>query len=225
MENSQLMNSTHNRLLVLFSILLATTAHADDGWEALFNGKDLTGWRAITGKGAFTVVDGTIRANASSRQMDHLFYVGDLEDGFVRFKNFELELFARGEPNSNSGVYIHTDQTTYKKRLYLKTGYEVQLNSTGKEKRKTGSLYDVVDLDKSPVEETEWFRINVTVIGKRIAVQVNGEQVVDYTEPANPVRTERREGTLHKSEGGRIALQAHDPDSVFYFKDIRIKRL
>ena len=71
------MKHTCNTLFILFSILLATTACADDGWEVLFNGKELSGWSAITGKGAFTVADGTIRANAPSRQMDHLFYVGD----------------------------------------------------------------------------------------------------------------------------------------------------
>jgi hypothetical protein len=56
-------------------------------------------------------------------------------------------------------------------------------------------------------------------------VKLNGQQAVDYTEPVNPVRAKKREGRLLKQEGGAISLQAHDMKSVFYFKDIRIKRL
>jgi arylsulfatase A-like enzyme len=209
----------------IVSALLTTAAYAADGWEILFNGKDLTGWDSLTDKRDFTVVDGAIRANAVSKQMGHLFFTGDLKDGFVRFKDFELELLVRGESNSNSGIFIHTDTTTRANRRYLNTGYEIQLNSTEREKRKTGSLYDVVDLDKSLVDETKWFRVNITVINKRITVKLNGQQVVDYTEPAKPVRSERRKGRVLKPEGGGIALQAHDMKSVFYFKDIRIKRL
>ena len=44
--------------------------------------------------------------------------------------------------------------TTTNAERHLAKGYEIQLNSTEKEKRKTGSLYAVVDLDKSPVDES-----------------------------------------------------------------------
>jgi hypothetical protein len=170
-------------------------------------------------------VDGAIRAQAVSDQMGHLHYTGELEEGYEKFTNFELELLVRGEPNSNSGIFIHTDMTTRANRLYLDTGYEIQLNSTEKEKRKTGSLYDVVDFEESIVDETDWFRVNVRVVDKRITVKIDGQQVVDNTEPRNPVRSTKRQGRVLRPEGGAISLQAHDNDSVFYFKDIRVKRL
>jgi hypothetical protein len=50
-------------------------------------------------------------------------------------------------------------------------------------------------------------------------------KVVDYSESPNPKRKESRQGRLLKPNGGAIALQAHDPDSTWYFKEIRIKRL
>jgi hypothetical protein len=212
-------------LPVLVCALLVTAACADDGWEILFNGNDLAGWRALTDQGAFTVEDGAIRAHAKESRMDHLYYVGGQQEGYAAFRNFELDLFARGEPNSNSGIFIHADMSTRGTRRYLDTGYEIQLNSTEKEKRKTGSLYDVVDLDTSPVDEATWFRVNIKVIDKHISVHINGEEVVVYTEPANPVRSAKRQGRVLRPGGGAIALQAHDPDSVFYFRDIRIKRL
>lgn len=69
-----------------------------------------------------------------------MFCVGDLKDGVVPFKDFELEAVVRSEPGSNSGIFIHTDMTTRQEALRLAKGYEVQLNSSEKEKRKTGSL-------------------------------------------------------------------------------------
>ncbi len=210
---------------LLAAILLAITpAYSADDWQPLFNGKDLTGWRANIMPESFSVVDGVIRVNAT-RQSAHLFYVGDLKEGFIHFKNFELEASVRSEPNSNSGIFIHTDMTTRDKALHLAKGYEIQLNSSAKEKRKTGSLYAVVDLDKSSVDETRWFQVRITVRDQRITIHLNDEQVVDYIEPPDVERPRERAGRLLSAKGGGIALQAHDPKSVFYFKDIRIKRL
>jgi hypothetical protein len=206
-----------------FAAFCSNGVCADD-WQPLFNGRDLTGWRANVMPESFTVVNGAIRANAT-RESSHLFYVGDRKTGFVRFKNFELEATVRGERNSNSGIFIHTDMSVSNAKNHLAKGYEIQLNSTTKEQRQTGSLYDVVDLDKSPVDGMKWFRVRVTVQDKRIQITINDQTVVDYLEPAGVKRSKARAGRLLNPEGGAIALQAHDPGSVYYFKDIRIRRL
>ncbi|MEK7951494.1 3-keto-disaccharide hydrolase [Luteolibacter soli] len=213
-------------LAALFvSLCGACSAFAEEEWQTLFNGKDLTGWRGNVMPEAFSVVDGAIRVHAP-KESAHLFYVGDLKEGFVRFKNFEFEATCRGEAGANSGIFIHTDMTTRDAALHLAKGYEVQLNSSEKEKRKTGSLYAVVDLDKSPVDESQWFKVRIVVKDSRITVFLNDKQVVDYTEPADVKRPPERAGRLlDKKDGGGIALQAHDPASVFYFKDVRVRRL
>jgi putative membrane-bound dehydrogenase-like protein len=194
--------------------------HAD--WISLFNGRDLTGWRANVKPESYSVVDGELKVHGRNG-MSHLFYTGDNEkdDTFV---NFEFEAEIRAEPNSNSGIFFHTDREL-RNRKYLNKGYEVQLNSTAKEKRKTGSLYAVVDLDKSPVDETKWFKLRFRVHGKRIEVWLNGKQVMDYVEPANPEHPASRAKRLIDAKGGAIAIQAHDPGSVFYFRSIRVRRL
>lgn len=203
---------------------VATSARAADGWHELFNGRDLTGWKANVYPDSWAVVDGTIRAHAT-KESSHLFYVGDGKADFVRYKNFELEVVARGEPEANSGVFIHTDLVANGPAQRLAHGYEIQLNSTVKEKRKTGSLYAVVDLDKSPVDETKWFTVKITVKDRRIVVQINGQTTVDYTEPENVVRPPERKGRKLNPRGGAIALQGHDPTSVFYFKSVRVRSL
>ena len=62
---------------------------------------------------------------------------------------------------------------------------EVQLNSTKNEKRETGSLYALMDLAKSPLDESQWFRVRISVQGSHITVQLNEQTVVDYIEPEN----------------------------------------
>jgi opacity protein-like surface antigen len=218
------MNKTFH-IIAVFLITLTPTVLAADGWQSLFNGKDLTGWKANYYPDSWSVVNGTIRAHAR-KSSSHLFFVGDRPDGeFVRFTNFVLEVSARSEAHANSGIYFHTDYEAPNAQHHLANGYEVQLNSTEKEKRKTGSLYAVVDLAKSPVDESQWFRVRISVQGKRIVVQLNDKTVVDYTEPPNVQRAGERAGRKLNPAGGAIALQGHDPDSIFYFKDIRIKRL
>lgn len=214
--------STMTAAMILASLAGIGTADDNSSWRELFNGRDLSGWKANTRPESFTVEDGLLKAHGRNG-MSHLFFVGD--DGQdVAFTNFELVAVVRSKPNSNSGIFFHTDREL-RKGKYLNKGYEVQLNSSRKEKRKTGSLYGIVDLDKSPADETKWFEIRFRVEGKRIQVFVNDEQVVDYTEPANPDRQPSRAKRLIDPKGGALALQAHDPGSVFYFKRIRIREL
>ena len=209
---------------VLLLGLAARDAVCDD-WVSLFNRTDLAGWRANNDPESFRVVDGQLRVQAHGKTAAHLFYVGDREDGIEPFKNFELKAIARSEPNANGGIFFHTDMSVRNAQKHLANGYEVQLNSSQKEKRKTGSLYAIVDLPTSPIDETEWFTVHIIVNEDRITVFINGEQVVDYIEPPNPPRPPHRKGRVLNSAGGAIALQAHDKGSVWYFKDVRIKRL
>jgi hypothetical protein len=210
-------------LIALAALLITAPLRAAE-WQPLFNGKDLSGWRANVMPESFTVVNGAIRAKAT-KESAHLFYVGNLKESFVRFENFELEMSVFGEPNSNSGIYFHTDFSVHNAKNHLAKGYEVQLNNTAKEQRKTGSLYGVVDLSKSPVDESKWVRVRIRVQDKRIAVFVNDTKAVDYVEPDGVKRPKAFAGRVLNPNGGAIALQAHDPKSVYYFKDIRVRRL
>lgn len=213
------------RPIICLLLLAITNSVAADEWQPLFNGRDLTGWRANNDPDSFQVENGVLRCQASGKFKAHLFYSGDRINGFVPFKNFELEATARAEPNSNGGIFVHTDESTRDAAKHLAKGYEVQLNSSAKEKQKTGSLYAVVPVEVSPVDETQWFTIRIVVNGKRIAAAINGQQLLDYTEPENVTRPPERAQRLFDPAGGAIALQAHDPGSTWYFKDIRVKRL
>ena len=213
-------------VIVIFAIMLGSTQakceQRNTPWRNLFNGKDLSGWQANTRPESYSVVDGVLKVHGKNG-MSHLFYVGN-DDVDDTFRDFELVAVVRSERNSNSGFFFHTDREL-RKRKYLNKGYEVQLNSSKKEKRKTGSLYGIVDLPRSPVDETEWFEIRFVVNGNHIEVFVGGDQVIDYTQPESPKREPSRAKRLIDPKGGALAIQAHDPKSVFYFKSIRVREL
>ncbi|MEM7600067.1 MAG: DUF1080 domain-containing protein [Verrucomicrobiota bacterium] len=213
--------------LAIILLLSSISVQAQEEWTELFDGKSLAGWKPSADEAAYTVSNGELRLQASNGKISsHLFYVGDDAEPDL-FKNFELEVVARAEGNSNSGIFFHSDMETSNKNGHLKNGYEVQLNSTEKEKRKTGSLYAVVDVSESLVDDTKGVTVRIRVEGKRVQVWLNDQQTVDYTEPENVAeqREAKRQGRVLREAGGAIALQAHDENSIFFFKSVKIRRL
>ncbi|MDB6056211.1 MAG: hypothetical protein JWO95_55 [Verrucomicrobiales bacterium] len=213
-------------VLIVASILaLSRNTLCAAEWKSLFNGKDLTGWKANVYPDSWSVTNGTIRVNAS-HESSHLFYVGTGDkNSFLRFTNFELEVTTRCDGIANSGVFFHTDYSVKNAKNHLAKGFEVQLNNQARDDRKTGSLYMIKDLDESPVDETKWFRMKIRAQNKHIVISVDNRMVVDYTEPTPARPPQGLPGRKWNPTGGAIALQGHDRTSVYYFKDIRIREL
>jgi hypothetical protein len=209
-----------NRRIVTFFLAIClsasyATAQDDSGWISLFDGKSLDGWKVNENPQTFSVQDGAIVANGDRA---HLFYQGPVADH--NFKNFEFKAQVMTRPNSNSGIYIHTE---YQDEGWPAKGYEVQVNNSHSDWRRTGGLYAVEDVREAPAEDNTWFTEHIIVKGKHIQVLVDGKKLVDYTEPDNPERPEGMKGRLLSS--GTFALQGHDPGSTVYFKDIMVKVL
>lgn len=186
-----------------------------DGWISLFDGKSLNGWKVGSNANTFSVVDGMIKVNG---QTAHLFYEGDVHNH--NFKNFEFKANVMTEPGSNSGIYFHTQ---YQESGWPSKGYEVQVNNSHTDWKRTGSLYNIVDVKETYVKDNEWYTEYIKVQGKRVIIKLNDTVVVDYTEPANPLRSEDMKDRIISS--GTFALQGHDPKSTVYFKNIMVKPL
>jgi len=186
-----------------------------DGWISLFDGKTLDGWKVGNNASTFSVQDGAIVAHGETA---HLFYEGTVKNH--DFRNFEFKADVMTEPGSNSGIYIHTQ---YQESGWPAKGYEVQVNNSHTDWRRTGSLYAVEDVKEVYVKDNTWFTEYVSVKGKHITIRINDKTVVDYTEPDNVQRPKDMAGRVLSS--GTFALQGHDPNSKVHFKNIMVKPL
>jgi hypothetical protein len=197
--------------LAMFSRLSA--AELEPGFISLMDGKTLAGWKTATeNTNTWKVEDGAFVAHG---ERCHLFYAGDEKP----FKNFHLKVEVMTEPNSNGGIYFHTK---YQAEGWPKGGFECQVNNSGSDWKRTGSLYDLANTGLTASQDNKWWTQEIIVEGSSVTVLVDGKKVVQYNEPAGaqPGRAFER-----KLGEGTFGLQAHDPKSVVRYKNIRVKRV
>jgi 3-keto-disaccharide hydrolase len=185
------------------------------GWQLLFDGKTLEGWKASDQPGTFSVQDGAILVHGPR---SHLYYLGDV--GHHEFRNFELELEVMTFPQANSGVYFHTQ---WQDSGWPKKGYEVQVNNSHSDPSRTGGLWGVQDYYEVPAKDLVWFTLYIKVAGKHVTTRVDGKPVADYVEEPHPQRKPGLEERLLGS--GTFALQGHDPGSETHFRSIKVRPL
>ena len=196
-------------------LFFAAAHYSQEDWVSLFNGKSLDGWKVGDNAGTFTIDSGMIIAHGPTA---HLFYDGEAHQH--NFKNFEFKADVMTTPGSNSGIYFHTE---YQQGGWPAKGYEVQVNNSHTDWRRTGSLYGIQDVKEVYVKDYEWFTEYFKVEGKHVIVKLNDKTVVDYTEPDSVKREAGSEGRIISS--GTFALQGHDPNSKVYFKNIMVRPL
>ena len=203
-------------LLALASCMSAHAAKPKGyNWQPLFDGKTLDGWRASETPGSFEVRDGAIVVRGPR---SHLFYVGAVQGH--DFRDFELQLEVMTKPGANSGVYIHT---AWQDEGWPAKGYEVQVNNSQSDPKRTGGLYAVKDNFQAPAKDVVWFTLRIRVEDRRIRTFVDDKLIVDYTQPEKPERPADMQGRVLSS--GTFALQAHDPGSEVHYRNIKVRTL
>lgn len=197
-------------LLPLLGIAVATDspnsqAGEKGGWVAVFNGKDLDGWKiSYGGKGneqnsTWKVVDGVI---VGEGEVSHLFTPRD------DYVNFEAKSEIMISDKGNSGFYFRT-----KFGPGFPAGYEAQVNATHGDPVRTGSVYNHVKIFKQLHKPDEWFSYHLKVQGNRIWVTVNKELLYEYVDHAK---------TYSK---GHFAFQQHNLGSVVKIRSLEVKEL
>src|SRR3546814_14245441 len=134
--------TTIKTILLGLCIFISMTAYGQKAdknvWISLWDGKTLNGWKASEHPGSFSVENGTLKVDGPRA---HLFYVGDVADS--DFTNFEFKAKVKTAPSANSGIFFHT---AYQEEGWPSKGYEVQVNQSHRDWRKTGSLYSYDDV-------------------------------------------------------------------------------
>ena len=123
-------------------------------------------------------------------------------------------------PVSNGGIYFHT---VYQETGFPNKGFEVQVNNSHGDWKKTGGLYNVQD-NKEPFKDDVWFTETIRVEGKHVTTFVDGKKIVDWTQPDDWTGPKGSPGRVIGA-GSTFALQGHDPKSTVLYKNIRVKLL
>ncbi len=136
------------------------------------------------------------------------------------YGDFVLRLeFDTSVPESNSGVFLRVPNVPVSDD-YIYHCFVVQIHGTADEAiHRTGGVYDA-EPPSAHVERPpgEWNEMEISFIGDRITVVLNGTQVVDWAaEPRGKIED--------FAEQGFIGLQNHDWDTAVYFRNIRVKKL
>ncbi len=192
-----------------------TPAEQAAGWHLLFDGKSLAGWKPNETPATFSVADGAIVVKGTR---SHLFYTGDVAKH--DFKNFELSAEVLTKPSANSGIYFHTE---WQDKGWPDKGYEVQVNNSHKDPKRTAGLYGIKDNLDAVAKDGVWFTMLIRVEGKHITTSVDGKVIEDFTEPEGWTPPANFAG--RKLAHGTFALQGHDPGSEVHFRNIKVRVL
>lgn len=223
----------------VMAILLAVTACApaapvasasSTGWQSLFNGADLTGWRGYktpTVPTKWRVEDGAIMLGSEGGN-------GDIVTA-QEFGDFELELEWKISAGGNSGIIYFIRETPAAAQTYS-TGAEMQVldderHPDGKlPSHRAGALYDLIVPSEAAAKPVgEWNKVRIVVREGRIEHWLNGRRVVATTYGDDAWRAMvagskfKAMPDFAKVPRGRIALQDHG-DRVWY-RAIRIRSL
>lgn len=231
---------------ILYCVCLAlagctgdTSREASDqataGWNVLFNGSDLSGWRSY-GEAAprpqWVVEDGAIKLDVSDDETEMT--GGDLITE-QQFENFELELEWKISDGGNSGIFFGVREIPGQTVAYL-TGVEMQVLDNGGHPDGASPLTGAgacYALYGSPPNVTrpvgEWNAVRLVVEDGRVEQWLNGEKIVEYdmnsADWADRVQASKFADWEHfgRYRRGHIALQDHtDP---VWFRNIRVREL
>jgi hypothetical protein len=207
--------------VLLLTILTVSTTYAQkskDGWQSLFNGKDLSGWKQLNGKATYEVKDGAI-VGTSMMDTPNSFLTTEKDYG-----DFILECELKVDNKLNSGIQIRS----LSKPDYMNGrvhGYQVEIDPS--DRAYSGGIYDearrgwLYPLDINPegkkaFKKEQWNKYRIEAIGNTIRTFVNDVPVAYLVDDMTP--------------SGFICLQVHSigkdqskDGTQVSWKNIRIK--
>lgn len=203
---------------------MLSAEEAAAGWQSLFDGESLAGWRNYRSDGS--VVKGWAAVNG---ELTRTGAGGDLITE-AQFRNFELALEWRVEAAGNSGIFIRAAED--EPRIY-ESAPEMQVlddeghRDGGDPVTSAGANYGLHPAPRGVVKPAgEWNAVRIRVQGDRVTHWLNGERIVDYQLGSADWQARVANSKFAawpnygKAPRGHIGLQDHgDPVA---FRNIRI---
>jgi hypothetical protein len=206
-----------------------TAAEKSAGWQLLFDGKTLNGWRPYAKKpaGGWEVLpDGTLHAIAKVKGSELITE--------KKFKDFELSWDWKVPPKGNNGIKYFVTEARPKA-----PGPEYQMiddagnpdGQRGGALHQTAAFYDVLPPSPSkPLSKPEvWNSSRIIAKGNHVEHWFNGQKVLEFELDSPEVKAGLEKSKFPKNEGfgehieGHIMLTYHQDDC--WFKNIKIREL
>src|SRR5262245_30911975 len=205
-------------LIPLAALLCAAPANLSagppEGFEALFNGRDLTGWKATGKQEVWGAENGIL-------------YVQGRGGGWLmtekEYADFELRLEFKMPKMGNSGVALRSPL----KGDPAYAGMEIQLLDDANWKglrpaQHTGSIYDVVPAAKQVNKPFgEWNTMRIVCKGRTVKVEVNDTELVNANLDDYKDHFQKHSGLTRAK--GHVGLQSYN--YRVEFRNIFIKKL
>lgn len=194
-------------IVIILSLIITTGAYAQ-GYQSLFNGKDLAGW-TIHGTEKWYVDAGELVCESGP----------DKAYGYLStnkaYKNFILDLKFKQEADGNSGVFIRSDIDGVKIKGWQVEVAPLNLHTGGiYESYGRGWLIKPDPKDEVMLKVGEWNQLRIKAQDGKITTWLNGKQMVNIDDEKIGVAN------------GFVALQIHDGGGIkVRWKDIKIKKI
>ena len=212
---------------------ILTAQERAEGWQLLFNGRDLAGWQSFGGDAppsSWTVRDGTLLLTKDDGQMSGTDLV--TADSYGAF---ELTLDWKVEQGGNSGVFYLARNAPQTKNIY-ETGLEMQIlddagHPDGKlPSHRAGALYDMTVPPPGAARPAgSWNHARLRVEPGRIRQWLNGKLTADVPYGNDAWRTRVKASKFADMPlfgtfpSGMIGLQDHGEPVAF--RNIKLRKL
>ena len=197
------MKNTLLTLAAVFGLFGSLLVQADESGKSLFNGKDLTGWKAPEGNIWWIVEDGILKVRSGPDQKGSILWSEEEFTDFVVTLDFKF-----GEGIIDSGVHVKSQD-------------QIQIGISGSLKRDMtaspyipGKGYPVeAEGVKELLKMDDWNTLKIEVKGMTYTSYLNGKKVKTYTSESG-------------KEKGPIGLQLHGKrDMSIDFQNIKVRKL
>lgn len=198
------------------------------GWQLLWNGRDLSGWKSNSPNGdmnkGWKAVDGELVIMARSG-------AGDIITE-KRYHDFELSIDFKITEGANSGIkYFIGENGSIGCEFQIlddENHPDAKMGFNGN--RRLGSLYDLIPADGwALVAKRDWNTARIVVRGNHVEHWLNGVKILEYEKNNDMWDTIVSHSKFAKVEnfaggdGGHILLQDHN-DEVHY-RNLKIREL
>ena len=198
------------------------------GWQLLWNGRDLSGWKSNSSNGdmnkGWKAVDGELVIMARSG-------AGDIITE-KRYHDFELSVDFKITEGANSGIkYFIGENGSIGCEFQIlddENHPDAKMGFNGN--RRLGSLYDLIPADGwALVAKRDWNTARIVVRGNHVEHWLNGVKILEYEKNNDMWDTIVSHSKFAKVEnfaggdGGHILLQDHN-DEVHY-RNLKIREL